>query len=72
MPWTQADLDALDESIKTGAQSTRTADGRSVTWPPMAERLLLRQVMQNEINAADPTAVAPVKLMHAGHRTGVE
>jgi hypothetical protein len=72
MPWTQADVDALKAAIATGAQTIRTADGRTLTRPPIAESLLLLQVMENEVNANDPNATPPVGLMHAGHRTGVE
>jgi hypothetical protein len=68
--FTQADVDALDAAQKTGAKTIRTADGRTITNPPVAEYFVLRQFMLNEIAGAAGQPIA--RLLHAGHQTGVE
>lgn len=70
MAITQADIDALDDAQKTGAQTIRTADGRTLTNPKPADYLLLRQWMVNEIARAAGTPSS--SLLHAGHQTGVK
>ena len=70
MAFTQADVDALDAAQKTGAKTIRTADGRTITNPPIGEYFALRQFMLNEIAGAAGTPAT--SLLHAGHRTGVK
>ena len=56
MAWTQADLDALEASIKGGVRTVSYAD-RSVTYHSLNEMLKLRMVMQESVSAA--TAPTP-------------
>lgn len=42
MPWTQADLDAINEAIASGASRVRFADGREVTYRSLADMRSVR------------------------------
>lgn len=49
MPFTQADIDALDAAFKTGASSLRTADGKQVTYRSLEEYERLRARMAADV-----------------------
>ena len=49
MAYTQADLDALDEVIASGALTVRTPEGKLVTYHSLDELRSLRSAMQAEI-----------------------
>jgi hypothetical protein len=52
MAWTQADLDALDNAIKTGTRQVRFAD-REVTYASMQELILARNFAAEQVAAAN-------------------
>lgn len=56
MPWTQADLDALDAVIISGARRVRFADGREAYYHSLAE---LRSIRDEVAAAVDPLAGRP-------------
>lgn len=49
MAYTQADLDALDKAIKSGALRVRTAD-RDVTYRSLEEMMKIRNQMLEELD----------------------
>lgn len=69
MPWTQADVDALDAAYKSGAEQTTLADGRSVRLRSYEEYLALRRLMQDEIAGAAGVTVS--KLVRVGLSRGL-
>lgn len=42
MPWTQEDLDAINEAIASGASKVRFADNREVTYRSIADMRSIR------------------------------
>jgi hypothetical protein len=52
MAWTQADLDALDNAIKSGTRQVRFAD-REVTYASMQDLILARNFASEQIAAAN-------------------
>lgn len=63
MAFVQADIDALDSAYKSGAESVRLADGRTVAYRTIEEYLALRRHMQDEIaGAAGSTVTSLVKV----------
>ena len=54
MAWTQADIDALDRAIATGALSVSYAGppARSITYRSMTEMLQARALMQQQVLGA--------------------
>lgn len=62
MAWTQADIDALKESMKTGV-ATVSVNGRTVTYRPGPELDALLRQMEAEVN---PTTVKARPVMRRG------
>jgi hypothetical protein len=54
--FTQADLDALDASMQSGAPISIQFRDRKVTYDTIEEKLKLRQVMKDEIALATGTS----------------
>lgn len=55
MAYTQADVTAITNAIKSGVLSVRHADGRTTTFQSLTEMRKLRQEMLDEINHAAGT-----------------
>lgn len=49
MAYTQADIDALKDAIKTGALKVRYADGREVTYRSLTEMERILDSMETEV-----------------------
>lgn len=63
MAFTQADIDALDVSIKAGALSVRYADGRAVTYRSLDEMMRIRVLMQSDVlDYVDRSATGLVRI----------
>ena len=60
MPYTTADLCALDAAYAGGNQYVRTADGRMITKFTVDEYIKLRNLMLADISV---TAVAPIRMV---------
>lgn len=58
MAYTQSDLDALKEAIKTGELSVRYADS-SVTYRTMGEMIQIMRLMEVDIRAAASVSPGP-------------
>ena len=54
MAWTQADVDALDNAIKSGTKRVRFSD-REVEYMSMSDLLMARNLASAEVAAATPT-----------------
>ncbi len=52
MTWTQAQLDALDRAIASGALSVTNPDGRSVTYRSLAEMQALRNSIADSLTSS--------------------
>ncbi|WP_066924555.1 hypothetical protein [Methylobacterium sp. CCH5-D2] len=61
MPWTQADLDAINEAIATGASKVRFADNREVTYRSLSDMRSVR----DEIAAQVGTQPEPIRTTYA-------
>lgn len=51
MSWTQADLDAINQAMATGAMEVRFADGRLVKYRSLAEMRSIRDEIASAIGA---------------------
>lgn len=51
MPFTQADLDAIDTSLKGGVAQVTYPDGRSVRYHSLDELIRVRALVAGEVNA---------------------
>jgi hypothetical protein len=58
MPFVQADLDALDLAIKSGARQVAYTD-RTVTYRNLEEMLSIRRLILDDIATAAGTPPAP-------------
>lgn len=58
MPWTQADLNALDSALTGGRKSVTFADGRKIEYHTLDEMQRLRKTMKAEVEAAASTVPA--------------
>ena len=54
MAWTQADLDALNRAIATGAREVEFADGRKVAYRSLADMRSIRDEIAVAVGAAAP------------------
>ncbi len=52
MAWTQADLDALDKAIASGAVRVDYPNSGSITYRSLADMRSIRGEIQNELNQA--------------------
>lgn len=55
MPFVQLDIDALDAAYKAGVERVHCADGRDVLYRSVAEYLLLRRMMVDDVAAGAGT-----------------
>ena len=56
MAVTQADVDALDAAIATGALRVRYADGREVTYRSLAEMREIRGMLVAQVSGSSGSA----------------
>ena len=61
--WTQADLDAINAAIATGAMEVRFADGRLVKYRSLADMRSIR----DEIASALGQVPEPVRVTYASY-----
>lgn len=59
MPYTTADLAAIDSAIASGEMHVRTADGKQVTLRSMPELLQARAAIVAELASTSPTLNRP-------------
>lgn len=64
MPWTQEDLDAINEAIASGASKVRFADNREVTYRSLADMRSTR----DEIAATIGVTPEPIRTTYASFR----
>jgi hypothetical protein len=57
MAYTQADLDALKEAMKTGVRSVTYPDGRMITYRSMAEMKEAYRMIADEVVARSPSVM---------------
>lgn len=59
MAWTQSDLDAIEDVLKTGELSVRLPTGRFIQFQSADEMMRLRNAMKNEIASLSRTRRGP-------------
>ena len=64
MAWTEADLEALETSIKSGVRSVEYADA-TITYHSLDEMLRLREVMKQSVQATPGTPSSKVRSTYA-------
>lgn len=69
MPWTFADLDALDEALMSGAQSV-AYESKSVTYRSVDDMLRLRTLMRIELGLTSNQRTALVAHQRGYGSTG--
>jgi hypothetical protein len=55
--WTQADLDGLDRAIASGVLTSRTADGKSVTFVSLDRLLAARNLVARALGQTRAPAI---------------
>lgn len=64
MAWTQADLDALNKAVASGALSVRYVD-RTVQYRSLEEVLAIRRMMLDELGLPNVTGSSVRKLNYS-------
>lgn len=62
MAWTQADLDAIDNAIKSGAVHVDYPNGGGVTYRSLADMLTTRSMIAGDVNTAAGVTPKPRRL----------
>lgn len=67
MAWTQADLDALDKAIKSGARRVRRGD-RDVEYRDLGEMLRVREMIRADLGLTEQNGIS---VQFVGHSKGI-
>jgi hypothetical protein len=63
MPWTQADLDQINQAIATGAVRTSLPSSGSVEYRGLNEMLRIRTLIEQDLASAAGTTAKPSRIV---------
>ena len=71
MPWTQADLDQINQAIATGASRTSLPSSGSVEYRGLNDMLRIRKLIEQDLAAVAGTTVKPSRIVKISASKGL-